>query len=234
MTSLVPLPSLRRRLEEVTDDFHEALLGPEGEPALTYWTNRGLSKASALSFRIGVVTDPPKPLERYTGRLSIPYITRAGVTTIRFRAIDGGEPKYLGMRDIPSARIFNPAALSRREDFVCITEGELDAVAASQAGLPAVGIPGVSNWRPFFRHCFQGYRRVYILQDTDKPRVLKDCGDCDGECRGHTPPGQKFAEAVAAQVERSKVITIPGPPGSDVNSFLQEHGEAELRKLVTG
>lgn len=197
--------------------------------------SRGLSKDSARSFQIGVVTDPPKPLEKYVGRLAIPYLTPAGVTAIRFRSLDGSEPKYLGLQGIPSARLFNVAALRCREDYVCITEGELDAVAASQAGLPAVGVAGVSNWRPFFRHCLAEFQRVYILQDTDKPQRKTDCQECPPSgCLGHTPPGQKFAEAVAAEVPGARIITIPGPPGSDVNSFLSEHGEAELKRLVTG
>lgn len=235
MASLVPLNGLRKRLEEVTQTFADHLWGDAGREARSYWTQRGLSPDSARYFRIGIVIDPPAKLAQFTGRLSIPYTTMSGVTSMRFRAIDGSEPKYLGLPGVPSARPFNVTALSRREDFVCITEGELDAVAAHQAGLPAVGIPGVTNWRPYFRHLFLGYRKVYVLQDTDKPQKRVDCQDCPPErgCQGHTPPGQRFAESVANQIQNAEVVTIPGPPGADVNSFLKEHGEAELRKLVT-
>jgi DNA primase len=62
-----------------------------------YLAKRGLSLQDVERFKLGVVAEPIVGHEIYKGRLSIPYITEAGVVDIRFRSINGEEPKYLGI-----------------------------------------------------------------------------------------------------------------------------------------
>src|SRR5579863_4946438 len=71
--------------------------------AAPYLVARGFTEAVARSFRFGGVPDEPLPGdETFRLRLSIPYLTPAGVVSLRFRCIDShncdemGHPKYLG------------------------------------------------------------------------------------------------------------------------------------------
>lgn len=203
---LVPSNSQREFLADSTAAYYQAM---KGSPAVEYLLSRGLSGASAQSFRLGYVASPLPGHERYAGMLAIPYLTRSGPTSIRFRRIGEGEgPKY---QSVPGdePRIYNPNALLADGPTVAICEGEIDCITANEAGISAVGIAGVSAWRSYFARCFKGYQAVYILAD----------GDDKGQ-------GREFADKVASVVNNARII--PMPTGHDVNSFVAEHGKAAL------
>lgn len=167
-----------------------------------------------MRFRLGYVADPLVGHEYLKGRLCIPYLTPAGVTELKFRKVDDGEngPKYLYASGSKADRIYNAHALFDDRDYVCICEGEIDAITAEQAGLPSVGIPGVDNWKPFFSRVFAGYDRVLILADAD---------DQHGQ-------GENFAHALGDYIPNSRVVLMP--EGEDVNSFYQAEGAEALRR----
>jgi DNA primase len=215
MTSLVPSDSTRASLEEACRTYVSALVGSPAESYLT--TARGITSEALASFRLGYVATPVVGHEQYAGRIAIPYLTAAGITSLRFRAVpsagdDGGGPKYLSLPG-EEPRIFNPSALGRPESYVCVTEGELDAITAHQAGLPAIGIPGSSMWRPHFARALRWYAQVFILADSDDQGA-----------------GLKFAETVASAVRNT--LIVPMPHGHDVNSFVNENGAEALRKRL--
>lgn len=216
-----------------TETYAKAL--KESPGGVAYLKTRGLSGVSAQLFKLGIVESPLPGHEIYSGMLAIPYLTRSGAVTIRFRAIPRAEfwepfnlddpegmeaaraalkewkpegPKY---KSVPGdePRMFNPNDLCRREPIVCITEGEFDAVTANQAGLPAVGIAGVNGWREYFSRAFTGYEAVYIL--------------CDNDDKGQ---GQAFGEKVAAQVANARIVLLP--EGHDVNSYVIQEGPEAL------
>ncbi|MBP2972703.1 toprim domain-containing protein [Mycobacterium tuberculosis] len=109
--------------------------------------------------------------------------------------------------------LYNTLALMREVPDIAITEGEIDAITAQVCGLPAVGVPGASMWKPYMRELFLGYRTVYILADGDDA-------------------GTQFANAVAATLANSRVI--PMPPGEDVNSLVISKGkQALLERMKT-
>lgn len=211
MTSLVPDPALKSFLEEATARYQAAL--KSSTAAVEYLKNRGLSEGSAQSFRLGYVESPLPGHEVAQGMLAIPYLTRSGVVTIRFRRLGDGEgPKYRSVPGDPP-RIYNSNALLVPSDYIAISEGEFDTMITTQSGLPGVGIAGVSAWKPYFARCFKGYRAVYILADAD------DKGQ-----------GMEFAEKVAEQIKNARIS--PMPAGHDVNSFVLEYGpEALLDRL---
>lgn len=203
-------------LAEATETYHRAIRPEEQSPVVEYLKSRALRWASVQSFKLGYVENPLPGHEKYQGRLAIPYLTRSGVVKMRFRAIppNAGGAKYL---DVAGAipRIFNTGDLDRHEPYVCITEGEIDCITAHQAGLPAVGIPGVEGWQPWYALIFGGYEAVYILADND------DSGQ-----------GAAFAERVAAQIENARVVLMP--EGHDVNSLVTAEGSAALIEKVRG
>src|SRR5690348_4853437 len=116
-------------------------------------------------FRLGLVDDPVPGHEPYEGRLSIPYLTRTGVVALTFRCVhdhnckDAGHSKYLKPPATPS-RLYNTTALFTDKPFVAIAEGELDALTLTMNGIPAVGVPGASNWRRYYNRCFEDFNQV--------------------------------------------------------------------------
>lgn len=218
MTSLVPSDSLRNFLGEASGTYYQSL--KDVPAAIDYLRNRGMSGDSARLFRLGVVDDPLPGHEKYKGMLSIPYLTRAGVVSIRFRCIPEIEhpgqtckeiPKHPKYRSLPSdpPRVYNVESLHKPSQVIAITEGEMDCVTATQAGIPTVGLPGVSSFRDYMTRLFAGYQTVWILADND------DKGQ-----------GEEFAEKIAGKIQNARISLMP--PGHDVNSFVVENGAAAL------
>lgn len=173
--------------------------------AQEYLDARGLSLQVARRSGLGVVDEPCTGHDGMRGRLSIPYITPTGVVDIRFRSLDGTDPKYLGL---PGAKthMFNVRALIDADETIAVCEGEIDAITLHYAiGIPAVGIPGASNWKTHYRRMLQDFERVYVFADGDKA-------------------GHDFARHISREVQG--VVIINMPDGEDVNSmFLKESVE---------
>jgi len=187
--------------------------------AARYLAGRGFTEATARSFRFGVVPDEPLPGDEvFRGRLSIPYLTRAGVVSLRYRCIDQHDhdaadcPKYLGYPG-SGTHLFNVAALFGDGEFIGITEGELDAVVLHALGIPATGVPGASNWKPHFSRIFEDYGTVYVFADGDKA-------------------GRKFGDKLADELDSAIVLNMPD--GMDVNEVYlsAEYGPAYLLDKV--
>lgn len=208
---LVPSSSQKQFLEQASTAYAESLKGAQS--AVDYLKSRSFSGVSAQSFRLGFVEEPLTGHESYRGRLCIPYLTRGGVVSLRFRRIGDGEgPKYLGLPG-DTLRVFNPDALHKPGPDIAICEGELDTITAVQAGLSAVGIPGVQALKPYTPRMFKGYDRVFILADND------DKGQ-----------GSEFANDLAGLIENARVVLMPD--GHDVNSFVTESGPDALRAML--
>lgn len=194
-----------------------------GSPAEDYMRSRGLdlSKQETLDlaerFRIGYVSEPAAGHDdRFKGMLSIPYITPAGVIGFKFRRLDGGDPKYM----IPTGQkqhLYNVRAILEAVDRVMIVEGELDALAASMVGIPAVAVAGVNAWKPYFARCFDGIAKVVICTDNDAKE--------DG-----SNPGQDLARKLVETLPQAVRVSLPH--GEDVNSTLQNYGSEYLQDLV--
>lgn len=199
--------SHRESLKKAVSKYHQAL---PGSPAEEYLESRGLPLDKIERFRLGYVSEPEVGHEQYRGRLSIPYLRRNvsgvwSVVSMKFRHLEGcSQPgkKYLGLPGDPD-KLFNTIDAIDHEDYIAITEGELDAVAASAFGIPAVGVSGATKWRPHWTEIFLGYESVFALTDGDEP-------------------GLEFGVALAQKLGNVKII--PMDPGEDVNSMIQLYG----------
>lgn len=194
--------------------YHEAL---PGSPAEGYLAERGLLDA-ADEFLLGYVQTPaPGHDDRFTGMLSIPYMTGSGCVATKFRRITDGEgPKY----NAPTGQkhhLYNVKALIDAVDEVLIVEGELDAIAATINGHPATAVPGVNAFKPHFARCFDGINRVIVACDND----LKDDG---------SNPGQELARRLTEAIPNSVRVSLP--LGEDVNSMILRNGAQALTDLV--
>lgn len=175
-----------------------------------YLRTRGLSLQDVEPFKLGVVVDPVPGHELYQGRLSIPYITQAGVVDIRFRSIDGTEPKYLG---IPGAitRLYNVNSYFQAKDFICVCEGEIDTITLSKLGFPAIGVPGVKNIKAHHYRILSDFDRIYVFADGDTA-------------------GKEFAKDLARRIPG--VIQISIPEGEDVNSLFASNQSHVLTEKI--
>lgn len=117
--------------------------------------------------------DPPEGWKRYAGRIAIPYLNVKGDPVwVKFRATPGltpdGADKY-AQEPGGGTPLFNTRALSAPGDILVLCEGEFDTITLSALGLPAVGIPGANNWKSHFPRCLQGWDRIVMFYDDDKP-----------------------------------------------------------------
>ncbi|MER5441147.1 toprim domain-containing protein [Streptomyces sp. NPDC002790] len=198
----------------------------EASPAEELIVARGLGHLAGKC-GLGFVSEPVVGHERYRGHLAIPYLRPAGgqfaVATLRFRRIDSitaadaaalgefedplGGAKYLSLPG-HSPLMFNTQALLTHLPYVALCEGELDAMSAEAAGVPAVGLPGVSSWRDHFDPAFAGFESVFVIGDGDQA-------------------GRQFTEKMCERLPNAKPIDLGD--GQDVNSFIQQHGYEAFR-----
>lgn len=169
---LLPLTSSEMEiLEEAVSQYERAI----DEEVAHYLTGpkRGLEPDTAISARLGVVDDPLPGHERYEGWLCIPYLGLSDeVLKIRFRCWqdhDHKEHRHGKYEDLPHAtpRLFNVPAVVEADEFICVTEGEFDALVLKQIGLPAVALPGATSWRPHYRRILSGFDRIFLFGDPD-------------------------------------------------------------------
>lgn len=157
----------------------------------------------ATAVRLGVVLEPLTGHETYLNRLAIPYITRSGVVDIRFRSMDLSEPKYMGMAGA-TTHLYNVSAFFRATSFISICEGEIDTVTLDTVcGIPAVGVPGVNNWKKHYTKLLQDFEKVFLFADGDNA-------------------GTDFGKSLSREL--GNLVVVQMPEGEDVNSMYRLHG----------
>jgi DNA primase len=196
--------SQRELLAKATENYERNL-----DEVAPYLEGRGITKETALMFRLGFVKNPEAGHEPYQGKLAIPYLTPSGVIDIRFRSLNADSgPKYLS-RPGASTHIFNVAALNTDSDVLVICEGEIDTMIATQVGFAAVGLPGANNWKPFYTR---------VLADWEKIMLF-----CDGD-----NAGKEMAKTITRELDN--VFPIFMPDNCDVNDVYLAEGAEGLHK----
>ena len=214
-----PSGDTRESLEAATA-LYQSLMP---DPLPPYLAERGTSRATSESFRLGLVGTSPTEIypghEHMAGRLAIPALGPNGVQSIRFRCLDAHDcdetdcSKYLGVPGIPT-RPFNLRAVKQASDRIVITEGEMDAITLSQLGIPAVGITGANNWKPHYARIFSGFGEVVVVGDNDDA-------------------GREFVEKVSKAVLSARQCKMfSDVPHDDVTSFWLREGTEALRKAL--
>ena len=186
--------------------------------AVSYLEGRGISQEVSRTFLLGSVVEPSAGHELAGGMLSIPYLTPAGVVGIKFRRLDEGTPKYLW----PTGQkigLFNVPDLHKQGDTIAICEGEIDTIVLSGVvGIPAVGVAGVSQWKPWFPKLFESYSRILIFADND----VKEDG---------RNPGQELAKRIKEDLDRAEIIHLPD--NTDVNEVYLHHGNSWFEERLS-
>ena len=103
---------------------------------------------------------------------------------------------------------------------IVICEGEFDSIVMdANCGIPAVGVPGVAAWKPFYSKLFSGFDTVYVVGDND----IKEDG---------TNPGADFSRRVAGELNNSQIVELP--PGMDITDYYLQNGKDATANLVGG
>ena len=168
-----------------------------------YLRSRGIPLEIARLVSLGVVAEPEVGHEAFTGRLSIPYITKTGVVDLRFRSLNPAvEPKYMGMTGAET-KMYNVLDVERAGDYIGVCEGEIDTLTISRCvGIPCVGVPGANSWKKHYTRLLADFERVFVFADGDQP-------------------GTEFARSLARELP---VTIIQLPDGQDVNSMFVQEG----------
>jgi DNA primase len=203
-------------LQEAAHHYAQAI----SDRALGYLAGRGISEQTAARFRLGTITDPIEGHQGYEGWLAIPYFTALDLCVgFKFRRLDDGKPKY-GAPVGQKSHLFNVVATLSATKSIVICEGEFDAIIMeSNCGIPAVGVPGVAAWKPYYQKLFNGFDIVYVVGDND----VKEDG---------TNPGAEFSRRVASEISNSQIVTLP--PGLDITDFYLANGKDATANLVGG
>lgn len=202
----------RRSLEEATLKYMA-----HAHVAEAYLQQRGISLEVAGGYALGVVAEPLLGHELFTDRLSIPYLTNSGPVNMKFRCLkyhdckSVGCHKYLAWPGLDT-NLYGVQSYARAEDFICVTEGEIDALTLNMLGIPAMGIPGASNWKPHWTKVLDDFSTIYCFSDGDSA-------------------GQNFAKRLITEVN---AINIKMPDGEDVNSMYLKEGAQYLRNRIKG
>lgn len=203
-------------LQEAAHHYAQAI----SDRALGYLAGRGISEETAARFRLGTITDPIEGHQGYEGWLAIPYFTALDLCVgFKFRRLDDGKPKY-GAPVGQKSHLFNVIATLSATKSIVICEGEFDAIIMeANCGIPAVGVPGVAAWKPYYQKLFNGFDIVYVVGDND----VKEDG---------TNPGAEFSRRVASEISNSQIVTLP--PGLDITDFYLANGKEATANLVGG
>ena len=190
------------------------------DEALAYLAGRGISEETAARYRLGTITNPIEGHQMYEGWISIPYFTALDICVgFKFRRLDDGKPKY-GSPVGQKAHLFNVSATMSPTSSIVICEGEFDAIVMeANCGVPAVGVPGVAAWKPFYHKLFSGFDTVYVIGDND----IKEDG---------TNPGAEFSRRVASEITNGQIVQLP--PGMDITDFYLANGIEATTNLVGG
>lgn len=204
----------KKELQHAVQVFEQALPGSPGEE---YLQARGIGPRTAARLRLGYV-DPAAPLdgwERFGHRICIPNLNFNGEPVwAKFRALDPKAKAKYAQQAGAESRLFNTLALSAPGDTIILAEGEFDVLTLTALGLPAVGIPGVTNWKSHFHRCFDGYGRIVLFYDDDEP-------------------GRDLVKHVRGKLPDLIPIAAPGGHNDVSDAFMAGHGEA-IRALALG
>lgn len=130
---------------------------------------------------------------------------------IRFRSLGVEEPKYLGLSGA-TTHLYNVSAFFKASSYICICEGEIDTITLDGVcGIPAVGVPGVNNWKKHYTKLLADFERVFLFSDGDNA-------------------GHEFSKNLARELPN--LISIQMPEGEDVNSIFLSDGADFFKEKI--
>jgi hypothetical protein len=131
-----------------------------------------------------------KALGREVPAVEIPYADQSGEQfTTRYRISPGGDDKFRWEKG-STTTLYGLHKLEEAEKagYILLVEGESDCHVAWYRGLPAVGVPGVDNWRDAWALHLDGIPKIFVMVEPDEAgkklwRSLVGCNALAGRLR---------------------------------------------------
>lgn len=190
---------------------------------LAYLEGRGISEATAKALGLLSGRKYFKKAGREMDAVGFPYHHGGRVTAIKWRSIEGKDFTQEGA----AQTLFGADRIIKGSDLV-ICEGEVDASAFWEAGIPAVSIPSGAiaegtaddaaklKWLSHHDELIQAAPNVFLATDMDGP-------------------GEATANELARRIGKLKCWRISFPLGcKDGNDTLIKHGRDGLISCKTG
>jgi hypothetical protein len=111
-----------------------------------------------------------KALSREVPAVEIPYADRDGeLLTNRYRVAVGGDDKFRWEKG-STTTLYGLHKLEEAHDagYILLVEGESDCHVAWYRGLPAVGVPGVDNWRDGWALHLDDIPKIFVVVEPDE------------------------------------------------------------------
>lgn len=203
----------RTYLERATLEYAKNL-----DDAAEWLAGRGLDLEFARSRGLGVVRETLPGHESVAGYLSIPYLTDKGPVNMSFRCMEkhnckeqgAYHKKYRKRKGSPS-NLYGVQSADWADDWIVVTEGELDALTWQQIGVPAIGVPGAENWKDHWVNVLEDFSRVHLAEDGDDA-------------------GKDLWISVSENL--TNVVRMRMPDGEDSNSMFLKAGEGYLLSRI--
>lgn len=197
-------------------------------PAIAFLASRGIAVDTAQAAGLFFTRAYFNRLGREGDAIGMPYADKDGNRTgAKLRSIDGKDFTIQGT----VANMFGAERCKEGED-VYICEGELDAVAFMQAGIPnAISVPhgapppGKVNAQGNERRLAALWENRDVLKKASRVIIAVD----------NDAPGEALAEEVARRVGKARCWVLNWPEGTkDANDFLLTNGGEALAAYATG
>lgn len=193
-------------LSKKAQSFHNKIfIRQEG---LQYLKSRGFNEESIRNFKLGC--------QKVGGKttIAVPHISSGVVVNIKYRSIDGSEPKWRQEKGAKKI-LFNLDAMKNRKTVVLV-EGELKAIALDQVGIKNVLAltGGINNVPDEWIDELKKFRTVFICMDSDKP-------------------GQQGAIQIAKRIGLAKCKNIIFSDAKDPDEYLfdRKHTKKDFLEL---
>jgi hypothetical protein len=129
-------------------------------------------------------------VDKQVPAVEIPYADRKGdLLANRYRIAVGGDDRFRWQKGATTT-LYGLHRLEEAEKagYVLLVEGESDCHTAWYRGLPAVGVPGVDNWRDEWALHLDGIPKILVVVEPDEAgkklwRTLVSCKSLGGRLR---------------------------------------------------
>jgi hypothetical protein len=111
-----------------------------------------------------------KALGREVAAVEIPYADQNGEqVATRYRISSGGDDKFRWQKGSKTT-LYGLHKLEEAHEagYVLLVEGESDTLTSWYRGLPAVGVPGVDNWRDEWAEHLNGISKIFVMVEPDE------------------------------------------------------------------
>jgi len=162
--------------------------------------------------------------------IAFPYRRNGTVVNVKYRAL---EAKSFKQREGGELRFWNlDEVLRAKSERVYITEGEMDALALIEAGVPAGEVISVPNGAPIRVSDEPDEMGRYRYVDAGLEEGLSNCKKFV-LATDNDAPGRALREDLVRLLGPARCYFVEWPEGiKDANKFLVEHGAGDLAMFL--